>query len=135
MWKRLAMVSASALLLLGCSDPSVATIELLRLQGTVTDAVTGNPIEGAQIILQWPAGAFGTGTEWADADAEGRYNLERDFGGEPFTCQGFGMTAQAETYHAEFVQPGEIQCVPEIQIFDFELAPESTAGEPARSGR
>lgn len=92
MWNRFAVASISAQLL-GCSGPSAPTTELLHLQGTVTDVVTRSPIEGAQIILQWPAGAFGTGTEWADTDAEGRYSLERDFGGSTFTCHGFGMTA------------------------------------------
>lgn len=128
MWNRTAWVGALTLLL-GCSDPTVPTIELLRLQGTVTDAVTQIPIEGAQIILQWPAGAFGTGTEWAETNTEGRYSLDRDFGGAPFTCHGFGMTAQATEYHAEFVQPGNIRCVSEVQTFDFELEPESAVSE------
>lgn len=116
-----ALVMASALS--GCGDDVAGppNPSVIRLQGTVTEAITRAPIDGAQVILQWPAGAFGTGTEWAETDAEGRYSLERDFGAAVATCEGLGATAQAEGFHPEFVLPGRIRCVSEVQVFDFAL--------------
>jgi hypothetical protein len=119
------LLIAGTTALLGCDGDATSPqqTDAIRLAGTVTNAATEQPIEGAQVILQWSAGAFGTGTEWADTDAQGRYSLERDFGGARFTCDGFGITAQAEGYEPDFVQPGAIRCVTSVQAFDFALAP------------
>lgn len=118
------IVMTAILMLLGCSDASAPErTTVIRFQGTVRSAAGQAPIDQAQVILQWSAGAFGTGTEWAETDVNGRYNLERDFGGAPFTCD-FGITAQATGYLPQFVQPAQIRCVPEVQTFDFALEPE-----------
>lgn len=111
--------------LLGCSEGSAPepTVTVIRFQGTVRSAGGLTPIDQAQIILQWSAGAYGNGTHWAYTDVDGRYSLERDFGGEPFGCY-FGMTAQATGYRPKFVQPHQIRCTPEFQTFDFALEPE-----------
>ena len=110
------------LALLGCGA-SEPTTTVIRFQGTVRSSAGLSPINEAQVILQWSAGAFGTGTEWAHTGVDGKYTLVRDFGGDPFGCE-FGITAQAAGYRPEFVQPNQIRCVPEVQTFDFELAPE-----------
>lgn len=125
MFNRL-LLFAVMIALLGCDGDATSPerTDVIRLAGTVTNAATQQPIEGAQVILQWSAGAFGTGTEWADTDAQGRYSLERDFGGASFTCDGFGITAQAEGYQPDFVQPGAIRCMTSVQTFDFDLAPQ-----------
>jgi hypothetical protein len=111
--------------LLGCTEASAPeeTTTVIRFQGTVRSTAGQAPINQAEIILQWSAGAFGTGTEWAYTNVEGRYSLERDFGGVPFGCD-FGITAQATGYRPKFVQPEQIRCVPEVQTFDFALEPE-----------
>lgn len=120
------LLIAATIALLGCDGDAISPQQTdpIRLAGTVTNAATQQPIEGAQVILQWSAGAFGTGTEWAETDAQGRYSLERDFGGARFSCDGFGITAQAEGHQPDFVQPGSIRCVTSLQIFDFALAPD-----------
>ncbi len=113
--------------LLGCSEASAppATTTSIRLEGTIRNAATQAPIQSAQVILQWSAGAFGTGTRWAETDAEGNYTLDLDAGGSRFKCDGFGMTAQATGFRPSFVQPGSVRCVPEAQRFDFSLEPEA----------
>jgi hypothetical protein len=117
------IVMTAIVTLLGCSEASAPETSVIRFQGTVRSAAGQAPINQAQIILQWWAGAYGTGTEWAYTDVDGRYNLERDFGGGPFPCD-FGITAQATGYRPQFVQPAQIRCVPEVQTFDFALEPE-----------
>jgi hypothetical protein len=117
------IVMTAIVILLGCSEASAPETTVIRFQGTVRSAAGQAPINQAQIILQWWAGAYGTGTEWAYTDVDGRYNLERDFGGTPFPCD-FGITAQATGYRPQFVQPEQIRCVPEVQTFDFALEPE-----------
>ncbi len=113
-------------ILLGCSEASApATTTSIRLEGTIRNAVTQAPIQSAEVILQWSAGAYGTGTRWAETDAEGKYTLDLDVGGSRFKCDGFGMTAQATGFRPSFVQPGSVQCVPEAQRFDFSLEPEA----------
>jgi hypothetical protein len=118
------IVVTAILIVLACGEanaPEQTTV--IRFQGTVRSAAQQAPINQAQIILQWSAGAFGTGTAWAYTNVEGRYSLERDFGGVPFGCD-FGITAQAMGYRPQFVQPEQIRCVPEVQTFDFALEPE-----------
>lgn len=121
---RFPIVMTAIVALLGCGsgDTSGPRTSVIRFQGTVRSAA-GAPIHEAQVILQWSAGAFGTGTEWAHTTVEGKYDLEKEFGGTPFACH-FGITAQATGFRPEFVQPHQIRCVPEVQTFDFELAPE-----------
>ena len=111
--------------LLGCSESSAPelTVTVIRFQGTVRSAAGLTPINQAEIILQWSAGAFGNGTAWAYTDVDGQYNLDRDFGGVPFGCE-FGMTVQATGYRPQFVQPDQIRCTEEVQTFDFALQPE-----------
>lgn len=121
---RNSIVMTAIVALLGCGEASAPeTTTVIRFQGTVRSAAGQAPINQAQIILQWSAGAYGTGTEWAETNVQGRYTLERDFGGAPFTCD-FGITAQATGYRPQFVQPEQIRCVPEVQTFDFALEPE-----------
>lgn len=56
---RFAVVALLTTAFSGCGDDvSGPETDLLHLQGTVVDAATEVPIEGAQIILQWSAGAF-----------------------------------------------------------------------------
>lgn len=119
------IVMTAIVVLLGCGEASApeTTTTVIRFQGTVRSAAGQAPIDQAQIILQWSAGAFGTGTHWAYTGVDGKYNLEKDFGGVPFTCD-FGITAQATGYRPKFVQPEQIVCVPEVQTFDFTLEPE-----------
>ncbi len=109
--------------LLGCSDSSAPETTVIRFQGTVRSSASQEPINNAEIILQWSAGAYGTGTHWAYTDANGAYTMEKDFGGEPFGCD-FGMTAQAVGFRPKFVQPSQIECKPDFQTFDFVLDPE-----------
>jgi hypothetical protein len=119
-----AIVMIAIVALLGCGDASAPpTTTVIRFQGTVRSAPGQVPIDQAEIILQWSAGAYGTGTAWTYTDVDGRYNLERDFGGVPFGCD-FGITAQATGYRPQFVQPEQIRCVPEVQTFDFALVPQ-----------
>jgi hypothetical protein len=119
------IVMTAIVVLLGCGESSAPepTTTVIRFQGTVLSAAGQAPIHQAEIILQWSAGAYGTGTQWAYTGVDGRYNLERDFGGVPFGCD-FGITAQAAGYRPKFVQPEQILCVPEVQTFDFTLEPE-----------
>ena len=121
---RIPLVMIGILGLLGCGGESGQETTILRFQGTVHSAVGQAPISPAQVILQFSAGAFGRGTVWAHTDPEGRYTLEKDFDGDSFQCISFGITAQAAGYAPEFVQPDEIECVPEVQTFNFELQPE-----------
>lgn len=120
------VVAFLGVLLLGCSDliaPGPMTTSI-RLVGTVRNAATLAPIQSAQVILQWNAGAFGTGTEWAETDGDGNYTLDRDFGGSSFSCEGFAITVQATGFRPRLVQPGSVRCVPEAQRRDFSLEPE-----------
>jgi hypothetical protein len=108
--------------LLGCSETSAPTTTVIRFQGTVTSSASQAPINNAEIILQWSAGAYGTGTHWAYTDANGAYTMEKDFGGDPFSCD-FGMTAQAPGFRPKSVQPNQIECKADYQTFDFALDP------------
>lgn len=108
--------------LLGCSEASAPTTTVIRFQGVVRSSASQEPINNAEIILQWSAGAYGTGTHWAYTDATGAYRMEKDFGGEPFGCD-FGMTAQAPGFKPKFVQPNQIECKADFQTFDFALDP------------
>jgi hypothetical protein len=119
---RILVVMMTIAALLGCGEASGPETSVIRFQGTVRSAA-GAPIAQAQVILQWSAGAFGTGTEWAHTATDGKYSLEKDFGGDSFECH-FGITAQATGYAPRFVQPEQIRCVPEVQTFDFVLPPE-----------
>jgi hypothetical protein len=122
---RNSIVITAIVALLGCvesSGPNGPTTTVIRFQGTVRSAAGQAPINQAEIILQWSAGAYGTGTHWAYTDVDGKYNLEKDFGGVPFGCD-FGITVQAMGYRPQFVQPEQIRCVPEVQTFDFALEP------------
>ena len=112
------IVMTAIITLLGCGEASAPETSVIRFQGTVRSAAGQAPIDQAQVILQWSAGAFGTGTEWAHTGGDGRYNLETDFGGDPFGCASFGITAEAIGYSPQFVQPDQIRCVPEVQTFD-----------------
>ena len=118
------IVVTALVTLLACGgESSGPTTTVIRFQGTVRNASGLAPINEAQVIRQWSAGAFGTGTEWAHTGVDGRYSLQRDFGGGPFECH-FDITAQATGYSPRFVQPEQIRCVPEVQTFDFLLASE-----------
>jgi hypothetical protein len=109
--------------LLACGEGIAPQTTVIRFQGTVRSSASQAPINNAEIILQWSAGAYGTGTHWAYTDANGAYTMEKDFGGEPFGCD-FGMTAQAAGFRPKFVQPNQIECTPDYQTFDFALDPE-----------
>lgn len=124
MFNRVVMTVALTALV-GCGDTTGPETDVIRLAGMVRDATTQAPIDGAQVILQWSAGAFGNGTEWAETDAQGGYSLQRDFGGARFSCDGFGITVQAAGYQSGFVQHGQIRCVSSVQTFDFALVPEN----------
>lgn len=120
---RNSIIVAAGAVLLACSEGIAPQTTVIRFQGTVRSSASQAPINNAEIILQWSAGAYGTGTHWAYTDANGAYTMEKDFGGEPFGCD-FGMTAQAAGFRPKFVQPDQIECKPDFQTFDFALDPE-----------
>jgi len=120
---RNSIVVAVLAVFLACGDANAPETTVIRFQGRITSSASQAPISNAEIILQWPAGAYGTGTHWAYTDVNGVYSMERDFEGELFGCE-FGITAQAAGYRPSFVQPAQIQCVPDFQTFDFALDPE-----------
>lgn len=94
--------------------PSGVTVTSRQLHRTADRAVFATSIRDARRSEDWHTYLIREAsiwtTEWADTDAQGRYSLERDFGGARFTCDGFGITAQAEDDQPRFVQPGAIRC-------------------------
>ena len=103
----------------GTTEPRTS---ILRLSGTVTAQSTGAPVQGADLVLEVPAGPFGFGTRRTITDAAGRYSIEEDFG-EPVFCDGMGLSAQASGFVPN-VSLGNVRCTDELQVFDFALAPE-----------
>ena len=118
-------------------DSATNPVELsaIRIRGTVTSTVDGEPIEGVGVVLASEfAGFFGSGTstEWGWTDAEGKYAITKEnmiIGGpQTFFCT-------PETFEIGFTIPdgyrlltdGEylfvVQCVEDVQVFDFQFEP------------
>ena len=115
----------SALLVLlaiaACRDPVLPTTTALHLRGVVSAAGSGAPIAGTTVALSWPAGAFGTGANVVFTDNLGAYSIDQDFGGTAFSCTGMGLAAQASGFQTGLYAPGSIQCVQDVQMFNFAL--------------
>ena len=108
---------------LACSTgPSEPTI---RLEGTVTSADNGSPIDSVRIFVHFTEGlsftVFDTTVASATTDTQGHYALS--FGTEG-GCKGYILTASDLTIHfASQSRKGAagIRCTDKVQTFDFQL--------------
>ncbi len=104
--------------LVGPGEPTI------RLEGTVTSADNGSPIDSVGIFVHFTEGIFdfhGTTVARVATDATGRYALS--FGTEG-GCKAYTLTASDNTIHfASQSREGAagIRCTDEVQIFDFQL--------------
>ena len=110
---------------LACATDPVE-LNAIRVRGTVTSTVDDEPIEGVGVVLAWEFasfGASGTGTEWGFTDAEGKYAITKT-----------NVFCTPETFEIGFTipdgyrlptdrEPPVVQCVEDVQVFDFQFAP------------
>jgi hypothetical protein len=98
-------------------DSQAPKFTQIRVDGTVTDAVTGSPITGASVsIVHYPDGPFqlvGTPLQSTNTDASGRYSL---------THLGCARTPYVQVFASGyFVDDHEIGCMADAQVLDFQL--------------
>ena len=104
--------------LVGPSEPTI------RVEGTVTSADNGSPIDSASIFVHFTEHFLsfqGTTAARATTDATGRYALS--FGTEG-GCKAYTLTARDHTIHfASQSRKGAagIRCTDKVQTFDFQL--------------
>ena len=121
--KLYSIVFLFALWLAACDISEPGPTVTLRIEGTVTDVVTGAPIEGARVRLSW---GLGDRTPEALTDAQGRYTLsyrragcsERNNLIAVAPEQGYRWLLDTSLHMHE-----GIRCTEETQRFDFRLAP------------
>ncbi len=104
----------------GLLEPGELTV---RLEGTVTSADNGSPIDSVGIFVHFTEGIFdfhGTTVARVATDATGRYALS--FGTEG-GCKAYTLTASATIHFASQSRKGAagIRCTDEVQTFDFQL--------------
>ncbi|MCH7639194.1 MAG: hypothetical protein IH855_07005 [Bacteroidetes bacterium] len=102
-------------------------LSAIRIRGTVTSTVDGEPIEGVGVRLGWKFASFsqsGGGGTWGETDAEGKYAITKE-----------NVFCTPETFEIGFTIPdgyrlltdGEylfvVQCVEDVQVFDFQFEP------------
>ena len=119
------MIGLTSLACDSATDP--VELSAIRIRGTVTSTVDGEPIEGVGVVLASQfAGFFGSGTstEWGWTDAEGKYAITKE-----------NVICSPETFEIGFTIPdgyrlltdGEylfvVQCVEDVQVFDFQFEP------------
>ncbi len=104
----------------GLFGPSEHTI---RVEGTVTSADNGSPIDSVGIFVAFTDGIFdfhGTTVARVATDATGRYALS--FGTEG-GCKAYNLIVSATIHFASQSRKGAagIRCTDEVQTFDFQL--------------
>lgn len=103
--------------LVGPGEPTI------RLEGTVTSADNGSPIDSVGIFVHFTEhflSFHGTTAARATTDATGRYALS--FGTEG-RCKAYTLTASATIHFASQSRRGAagIRCTDKVQTFDFQL--------------
>ncbi len=105
---------------------SPVELSAIRIRGTVTSTVDDEPIEGVGVVLAWEFASFGAsgiGTEWGFTDAEGKYAITKT-----------NVFCTPETFEIGFTildgyrlptdrEPPVVQCVEDVQVFDFQFEP------------
>jgi 5-hydroxyisourate hydrolase-like protein (transthyretin family) len=116
----------AGLAVLAC-DPTDERTTLLHIEGTVTDARTGEPIPQAEVtlhLMHWSTSDLLTGTR---TDAHGRYSLTRlEHGFCPEALYNIAATAPAHIMVAyTTMQPDApyVRCTSDPQTIDFALEP------------
>ena len=103
----------------GLFGPSEPTI---RLEGTVTSADNGSPIDSVRIFVHFTEGfsfnVFDTTVASATTDATGRYALS--FGTEG-GCKAYILTASDLTVDFASQSREGVRCTDKVQTFDFQL--------------
>lgn len=105
-----ALALAFGLTLCACGPDFVE----LRVQGRVSDAVTGAPISGASVLLTWARGSFDLDAIGTVTGPDGRYRLFVS----RFPCDGPALTAGGGAHET---QTKDLSCSQSEQGVDFEL--------------
>jgi hypothetical protein len=108
---RRALLLAAGLALAACGPDLIE----LRLQGRVSDEVTGTPISGASVLLTWARGSHDLEAVGTVTGPDGRYRLFMS----KFPCDGPALTAGSGVYDA---QTRDVPCSESEQVIDFELS-------------
>jgi hypothetical protein len=114
-----------ALAVVGCdlTGPSDVT---LNIQGTVTDASTGQAVQGATVHLFPPTIIFGTSDgdiASTTSDAQGHYALSKTVK-SPCLGNGFGYVVSATTSNPALEADGmAVNCSETPQTLDLALSP------------
>ena len=108
---RRALALAAGLALNACGPDLIE----LRLQGRVSDAVTGAPISGASVLLTWARGSFDLEAIGTVTGPDGHYRLFMS----RFPCDAPALTAGGGVYDA---QTRDLPCSEAEQVIDFELS-------------
>ncbi len=110
---------------LACATDPVE-LSAIRIRGTVTSTVDDEPIEGVGVRLGWKFASFsqsGSGGTWGETDAEGKYAIMKE-----------NVVCTPETFEIGFTipdgyrlptdrEPPVVQCVEDVQVFDFQFEP------------
>lgn len=108
------------LVALGCNrtpDPVV------QLQGTVTAVGSGNPVTGAEVIIEWSRGTGG-GAVTLHTDREGRFAARKAVRGRIVSCNGVIITVRAPHYASAYNAYSDSACgTNRVLTQDFKLIP------------
>ena len=118
------MMGLTSLACESATDP--VELSAIRIRGTVTSTVDDEPIEGVGVVLAWEFagfGASGTGTEWGETDAEGKYAITKEnVVCTPETFE-IGVSIPDGYRWPTDGEPLVVQCVEDVQVLDLQLEP------------
>jgi len=87
----------------------------IHLEGTVTDAVSTAPIEGAVVLITWVRGSYQVEARHTVSDSAGNYVLSAP----NVICEALAVSVGLAGYRT--VELEELPCTSEVQVLDFEL--------------
>lgn len=117
----LAAGSIGLIAVTGCTTDPV-TLGVVRVEGRALEQLSGDGIEGVEVALSWPAGAFGRGTSSSvTSDATGTFTLVVSFE-SPILCDP-GTLDLVHTVPDGFEPSGgdfdPLECVESVQLRDL----------------
>jgi hypothetical protein len=87
----------------------------LRLEGRVSDAVSGLPVSGAAVLLTWARGSFDLDAVGTVTGPDGHYSLFMS----RLPCDDLALSAGGGAYE---IETRDLPCSEATQVIDFELS-------------